>query len=50
MGPVIGIIHQTSVRLLIETDKNTLVTLNTFLSDKELPENHFVKDEVWVNF
>jgi len=46
VGPVLGLITQTSVRILIEANMNATLTINFFILDALHTEARFVREEV----
>ena len=46
VGPIIGTVTKSSVRILVETDHPTTISLNVFLVDELETDGRFVKSEV----
>ena len=49
VGPLLGTISSNSVRVMIETDIDTTITLNIFHADEIIPDGRFLNSEVIFN-
>ncbi len=48
VGPILGIVTSTSVRILVETDKTANISFNLFLVDEISKEGKYVLTEVEI--
>lgn len=48
IGPLLGLVTQTSVRILVETDSDTELSINFFLVDELHTEARFIYEEVFL--
>lgn len=49
VGPVIGLVTQTSVNILVETDAAAMLSVNVFMIDSISQDGQYIKTEVFTD-